>query len=91
MKLLRLYAVCICTTLLSLSRVAAIDLIVAARRLSNFTPEVERLWQQTEQGIFRKDQNGNFERFLRNRFKQPGSIEAMGLILQLQLTVDRMG
>lgn len=68
--------------------VATPGYILEAKRASNFAPDVESLWQQAEQGIFRKDENGNFERFLRGFGQSPRAIETLAAGLEIRLNLD---
>lgn len=69
--------------------VAATDYILEAKKANDFSPEVDKLWQQAERGIFRKDENGNFERFLRMYYHYPQSIEVMAFSLQQDMGMGR--
>lgn len=91
MKITMLFVVLSHVFLLEIARVTAEDYILEAKKATDFSPEVEKLWQKAEEdNTFRKDENGNFERFLRLYYHYPQSIEALAFSLQLDMGMLRL-
>lgn len=88
MKVLRPIGCLVLLMLPDFVSTAGFHYIKEATRAGNFSPDVESLWQQAELGFFRKDENGNFERFIRAFGQSRNAIELMASRLEIQLNLD---
>lgn len=89
MRIPGLLAALLLLMLLTIAEVTAVNYILEAKKATNFSPSVERLWEQAQEGYIRKDENGNFERFLRDFGQHPRAIQGMSSTLQLHMNMEK--